>query len=157
MNGHEYIDPNIFFFKIKTGKITRGHELTLVKGQSRLDVRKYSFPQRTVKKCNKLSADWVQKIKCLHYSTVSFNHSSYSILYFHSPVWFSFFSGTRWICCHSFQQYGLFATCVLPCILTLLLPFVLFYQHQFIFCCIMIQLFPRCEDHYLTIFCLIHF
>ena len=57
LNGHEYIDPNIFFFKIKTGKITRGHELTLVKGQSRLDVRKYSFPQRTVKKCNKLSAD----------------------------------------------------------------------------------------------------
>ena len=51
------IDPNIFFFKIKTGKITRGHELTLVKGQSRLDVRKYSFPQRTVKKCNELSAD----------------------------------------------------------------------------------------------------
>ena len=57
LNGHEYIDPNIFFFKIKTGKITRGHELTLVKRQSRLDVRKYSFPQRTVKKCNKLSAD----------------------------------------------------------------------------------------------------
>ena len=57
LNGHEYIDPNIFFFKIKTGKITRGHELTLVKGQSRLDVRKYSFPQRTVKKCNKLLAD----------------------------------------------------------------------------------------------------
>ena len=57
LNGHEYIYPNIFFFKIKTGKITRGHELTLVKRQSRLDVRKYSFPQRTVKKCNKLSAD----------------------------------------------------------------------------------------------------
>ena len=43
MNGHENIDPNIFV-KIKTGKITTGHDFTLVKGQSRLDVRKYSFP-----------------------------------------------------------------------------------------------------------------
>ena len=42
LNGHENIDPNIFF-KMKTGKITRGHDFTLVKGQSRLDFRKYSF------------------------------------------------------------------------------------------------------------------
>ena len=28
LNGHENIDPNIFF-KIKTGKITRGHDVTL--------------------------------------------------------------------------------------------------------------------------------
>ena len=44
LNGHENIDPNIFF-KIKTGKITRGHDFTLVKGQNRLDFRKHSFSQ----------------------------------------------------------------------------------------------------------------
>ena len=33
----------IFFFEIKESKITRGHNYTLVKKQSRLDVRKYSF------------------------------------------------------------------------------------------------------------------
>ncbi len=47
LNGHENIDPNIFF-KIKTGKLTRGHDFTLVKGQNRLDFGKYSFSQRTV-------------------------------------------------------------------------------------------------------------
>ena len=36
LNGHEHIVPKIFF-KIKTGKITRGYDFTLVKGQSRLD------------------------------------------------------------------------------------------------------------------------
>ena len=35
MNGYENVDPNIFF-KIKTGKGTRG--------ERRLYVRKYSFP-----------------------------------------------------------------------------------------------------------------
>ena len=64
LNGPESIDPNIFV-KIKTGKITRGHDFTLVKRQSRLDVRKYSFSQRTVNEWNKLSAD------CVHFS--SFN------------------------------------------------------------------------------------
>ena len=34
LNGHENIDPNICF-KFKTGKMTRGHEFTLMKGQSR--------------------------------------------------------------------------------------------------------------------------
>ena len=58
LNGHENIDPDICF-KIKTGKITRGHEFTLVKGQNRLDCRKYSFSQRTVNEWNKLSADFV--------------------------------------------------------------------------------------------------
>ena len=43
-NGHEDIDPNIFF-KIKTGDTTRWHDFTLVKGQSRLDFRKYYFPR----------------------------------------------------------------------------------------------------------------
>ena len=42
LNGHENIDPNTFV-KIKTGKITRGHDFTLVKGQSRLEFRKYYF------------------------------------------------------------------------------------------------------------------
>ena len=64
LNDHENIDPNIFF-KIKTGKITRGHDFTLVKGQNRLDFRKYSFSQRTVNEWNKLSAD------CVHSSSVN--------------------------------------------------------------------------------------
>ena len=59
-------DPNIFF-KIKTGKITRGHDFTLVKGQSRLDVRKYSFPQRNVNEWNKLPADCVQSSSVNNY------------------------------------------------------------------------------------------
>ena len=42
LNCHEIIDPNIFF-KIKTGKVTRGYDFTLVKGKSRLDFRKYYF------------------------------------------------------------------------------------------------------------------
>ena len=36
-NGHENIDHKIFV-KIKTDKTTRGHDFTLVKGQSRLYV-----------------------------------------------------------------------------------------------------------------------
>ena len=58
LNGHANIDPNIFF-KIKTGKITRGHDFTLVKGQNMLDFRKYSFSKRKVNEWNKLSADCV--------------------------------------------------------------------------------------------------
>ena len=38
---------------------TRGHEVTLVKDQCRLDIRKYSFSQRTVNEWNKLSTDCV--------------------------------------------------------------------------------------------------
>ena len=37
VNGHTNIDPNIYF-KIKTCKITRGHDFTLEKGQHRLDL-----------------------------------------------------------------------------------------------------------------------
>ena len=44
LNGHANIDPNIFF-KIKTGKIIRGHDFKLLKGQIRLYFRKYSFPR----------------------------------------------------------------------------------------------------------------
>ena len=38
----------IFFFEIKESKITRGHNFTLVKKQSRLDVRKFSFSQKAI-------------------------------------------------------------------------------------------------------------
>ena len=58
LNGYENIDSNIFF-EIKESKITRGHNYTLVKKQSRLDVRKYSFSQRTINVWNKLSTDCV--------------------------------------------------------------------------------------------------
>ena len=47
LNGYENIDSNIFF-EIEERKITRGHNFTLVKKQSRLDVRKFSFSQRTI-------------------------------------------------------------------------------------------------------------
>ena len=53
LNGHEHIDSNICF-EIKESKITRGQNFTLVKKQSRLDVRKFSFSQRTIKVGNKL-------------------------------------------------------------------------------------------------------
>ena len=46
-------------FKIKANIITRGDNLTLVKDQSRLYVRKYSFSQRTINVWNKLSTDRV--------------------------------------------------------------------------------------------------
>ena len=42
LNGYENIDSNTFI-KIEESKITRGHNLTLVKAQTRLGVRKYSF------------------------------------------------------------------------------------------------------------------
>ena len=54
----------IFFFEIKESNITRGHDYTLVKKQSRLDVRKYSFSQRTINVWNNLSTD------CVHARTV---------------------------------------------------------------------------------------
>ena len=49
----------IFFFEIKESKITRGHNFTLVKKQSRLDVRKFSSSQRTINVWNKLSTEGV--------------------------------------------------------------------------------------------------
>ena len=59
LNGYENIDSNIFF-EIKESKITRGHNYTLVKKQSRLDVRKFSFSQRTINvSWNNLSTDCV--------------------------------------------------------------------------------------------------
>ena len=59
MNGYENIDSNIFF-EIKESKITRGHNFTLVKKQSRLYVRKFSFSQRTIDVWNKLSTECVR-------------------------------------------------------------------------------------------------
>ena len=41
---------------------TRGHEVTLIKDPCRLDIRKYSFSQRTINECNKLSTDCVTAI-----------------------------------------------------------------------------------------------
>ena len=58
LNGYENIDSNIVF-KIKQSKITRGHNFTLVKKQSRLDVRTFSFSQRTINVWNQLSTECV--------------------------------------------------------------------------------------------------
>ena len=55
----------IFFFEIKESKITRGHNYTLVKKQSRLDVRKFSFSHRTINMGNHLSTD------CVHASSAN--------------------------------------------------------------------------------------
>ena len=55
----------IFCFEIKESKITSGHNYTLVKKQSRLDVRKYSFSQRTISIWNNISTD------CVHASSVN--------------------------------------------------------------------------------------
>ena len=55
----------LIFFEIKGPKLTRGHNLTLVKKQSRLDVRKHTLFQRTMYVWNKLSTD------CVHASTVN--------------------------------------------------------------------------------------
>ena len=64
LNGYENIDSNIFF-EIKKRKITRGHNFTLVKKQCRLDVRKFSFSQRTINVWNKSPSE------CVHASSVN--------------------------------------------------------------------------------------
>ena len=65
LNGYENIDSNFFFLEIKESKITRWHNFTLGKKQSRLDVRKFSFSQRTINVWNKLSEE------CVHASSVN--------------------------------------------------------------------------------------
>ena len=65
LKGYESIDSNIFFFEIKESKITRGHNFTLVKKQRRLDVRKFSFSQRSINVWNILSTE------CVHASSVN--------------------------------------------------------------------------------------
>ena len=47
------------FFSLKRDSRTRGHVVKLVKDQCRLDIRKYSFPQRTINEWNKLSTDCI--------------------------------------------------------------------------------------------------
>ena len=47
------------FFSLKKDNRTRGQEVTLVKDQCRLDIRTYSFSQRTSNEWNKLSTDCV--------------------------------------------------------------------------------------------------
>ena len=71
LNGHENIDPNIFF-KIKTGKITRGHAFMLLKGLSRF--RKYCFSQRTLNEWNKLPANCVHSSMLICLTTYSKDH-----------------------------------------------------------------------------------
>ena len=63
LNGYENIDSNIVFEM--ESKITRGHNFTLVKKQSKLDVRKFSFSHRNINVCNKLSTE------CVHASSVN--------------------------------------------------------------------------------------
>ena len=64
LNGYENIDSNLFF-EIKESKVTTGHNFTLVMKQSRLDVRKFSFSQRTINIWNTLSEE------CVHASSVN--------------------------------------------------------------------------------------
>ena len=67
VNGYEDVDRNIFF-KLKEGSRTRGHKAALVKGQCRLDMRKYSFSQRVIndKLPNCVNACNVNMFKNLH-------------------------------------------------------------------------------------------
>ena len=58
LNGYENIDSNIFF-SAKEEIRTRGHGIASAKKQCRLDIRKFSFSQRTVNEWNRLSADCV--------------------------------------------------------------------------------------------------
>ena len=57
LNGYENIDNNIFSQSRK--RRTRGHGVTLAKKQCRLDIKKFSFSQRTVNEWNRSSADCV--------------------------------------------------------------------------------------------------
>ena len=47
------------FFSLKKDSRTRGHKVTPVKDQYRLDIRKHSFSLRTINEWNKLSTDCV--------------------------------------------------------------------------------------------------
>ena len=47
LNGYDNIDI-FMFFSVKKERRTRGHGITLAKKQCRLDIRKFSFSQRTV-------------------------------------------------------------------------------------------------------------
>ena len=47
LNGYENIDRNMCF-SVKEERRTRGHGVTLGKKQYRLDIKKFSFSQRSV-------------------------------------------------------------------------------------------------------------
>ena len=55
----------IYVFELKEIKVTRRHNFTLVKKQSRLDVRTFPFSQRTINVWNQLSTE------CVHGSSVN--------------------------------------------------------------------------------------
>ena len=55
---YENIDRNMFF-SLKKDSRTRGHEVKLVQDQCRLDIRKYSFSQKTINEWNKLPTDCI--------------------------------------------------------------------------------------------------
>ena len=59
----------LFFFEIKESKITRVQNFMLVKKQSRSDVRKFSFSQRTINVWNTLSTE------CVHASSVNMSNN----------------------------------------------------------------------------------
>ena len=46
-------------FSVKEERRTRGHGVTLAEKQCRLDIRKFSFSQRTLNEWNRLSADYI--------------------------------------------------------------------------------------------------
>ena len=58
LNRYENVDTNTFF-SLKKDSRTRGHEAKLEKDQRILDIRKFSFSQRTINEWNKLSTDCV--------------------------------------------------------------------------------------------------
>ena len=47
------------FFSLKKNSRTRGHDVKLIMDQCRLDIRKYSFSQKTINEWNKLSTDFI--------------------------------------------------------------------------------------------------
>ena len=49
----------IFFSIVKEERRTRGHGVAIAKKQCILDIRKFTFSQRTVNEWNRLSADCV--------------------------------------------------------------------------------------------------
>ena len=58
LNGYENNDRNIFL-SLNEDKRNRGHEVILTKKQCRLDMKIFSFLQRTVNEWNKLSAAYI--------------------------------------------------------------------------------------------------
>ena len=58
LNGYENVDKYVFL-SLKKDSRTRGHEVKLVQDQCRLDIRKYSFSQKTINEWNTLSTDCV--------------------------------------------------------------------------------------------------